>query len=240
MSTEATAVQKKLFNEASAAKLPKLICTGYVAKIGEGKPSKSGNYNVNPIEINGFGAARNATVYVLTRPEWFETDEAGNPTFRPDALSQVEGGSAMQFVYRRNIRGRGSVSILEGVCGSEERFEKLQEEFLTTDGIDDENDSAEVIERILQNNLLPKDGEQGFEIGYTLSQQRTKTDEKDENGKFIYLLDNRYEVSNFWEATEKAKESHRKSAEKSAKRAAENGKPVSVKVTFATGENTPF
>ncbi len=232
MSTGTETAQKKLFNEASAARLPKLVCTGYVNKIGEGKASKSGVYNVNPIDIQGIGASRNQTVYLLTRPEWFEVDDNGYPTFKPDSLSQVEGGSSMQFVYRRNIKGRGTISVLEGVCGSAERFENLQEAFLAAEGISDDTDSAEIIEGLLQTYLVAKDGESPYEIGYTLKQQQTKTGEKDEDGKNIYLLDNRYELESFWEATPEAKKKFRISAEKSAKRAAENGKPVSFKVCF--------
>ncbi len=233
MSTAAEQTQKKLFNEASAAKLPKLVCTGYVSKIGEGKASKSGVYNVNPVEIQGIGASRNATVYLLTRPEWFEVDDQGYASFRPDSLQDVEGGAGMLFVYRKNIKGRGTLSNLEGLCGSTERFENLQEAFLTAPGITDDTDSPQVIEELLTKYLLPADGEAAFEIGYTLTQRRTKTAEKDENGKNVYLLENSYELSEFWEATDKAKAKYIASAEKSAKRNAENGKPISFKVCFS-------
>ncbi len=249
MSNTAQATEKKkLFQEASAPKLPKLICTGYVARIGEGKESKSGVYNVNSIEIEGIGASRSQTVYLLTRPDWFEVNEEGYASFRPDSLLQLEGGKGMHFVYTKNIKEKnrqkgksvGSISLLEGVCGNQERFENIQEAFLTTPGVTDENDSAEVIERILKQHLVAKDGEPYVEIGYVLKQQRTKTDEVDEDGNTIYLLSKNYELDTFWEVTEENKKKKFESCEKSAERAKAEGKPVSIKCSFTLGDGPGF
>lgn len=236
MSNEATAAKKTVFNEASAGKKPTLVCTGYVSKVDETHPAKSGNYNVTPIHINGIGASLNTTVYLLTRPEWFEVDGDGRPSFKPNDLAKVEGGNAMLFVYRKNIAGRGTVSNLLGIAGNQERYEDLANTLLTTDGVNE--DDGAVVTHVLTDKLVAKEGTEAFKVGYVLQQQRTKTDEVNEEGKHEYLLENRYEIKDFFEITEEALKKYRKAAEKSAKKAQETGVPVTFKTAFDDG--TPF
>ncbi len=242
MSTQTAKETRKGFRQASATRKPTLACIGYVAAVGEGKESKSKKYNVNPIEINGLAAGPNTTVYLLTRPEWFELDAEGNPSFRPDRLEEVEGGSGILFVYQKNIAQKGNVSLLQGVAGNEDRFGDLAETLLTKSVIINGkeetaagDESAAVIEKLLEDFLVAGDGESPFEIGYVLRQQSTKTDDVDADGKAIYVLENRYEVSEWFEATEANKKKFRKRAEKSAEKAKAAGEPVHFKVTFDEG-----
>lgn len=238
MSNEATATKKTVFNEASAGKKPTLVCTGYVSKVDETNPSKSGNYNVTPIHINGIGASLGTTIYLLTRPEWFEVDGDGRPAFKPNDLDKVEGGKAMLFVYRKNIAGRGTVSNLQGLAGNQDRYEDLADALLTSDGITDEDNGGDVITKVLTSKLVAAEGKEAFIIGYVLQQQRTKTDEVNEEGKHEYLLENKYEVKDFFEVTPEALKKYRKAAEKSAKKAQETSTPITFKVCF--DEATPF
>ena len=238
MSTAQATERKRGFREASAARKPTLVCTGYVAGVPESKESASGKYNVTTVEINGLGASPNARVYLLTRPEWFETNEDGFPAFRPDSLEKVEGGRSMLFVYQKNIAQVGNTSVIQGLAGNEERFDTLAEALLSDPKTSDESDSAEAIQNIIEKLLVAKEGQTPFEIGYILKQQRNKTDDVDEDGKPIYVLENRYEVSEWFEATEANKKKYRKSAEKSRAKSDEAGEAVRFKVTF--DEGTPF
>lgn len=236
---------KRGFREAPAKKLPTLVCTGYVSKVHEGKaPDKSAGkiYTVNRVDINGYGGSRNVSVYLLSLPEWFATDldEEGvkRPAFRPTSLEEEEGGASKLFVYRKNIRAVSDdvPSTLQGLAGTEDRFYDLCDALLDAEGIDGP-ESPKVISDTLTAFLTPE-GEEPVEIGYVLKQKRTKTDDVDEDGKAIYILENSYEISDWWEPTEANKKKYRKSAEKSAERAAEKGEPVTFKVAFEQG--TPF
>lgn len=236
----ATAEQaKKLsFNKAGYKRLPKRFCTGYVATVEDGRESKSGNFNTVTVEINGLGGSTNHKVYPCTRPEWFALDEEGNPTFQPSDYDSVEGGEKLKIVYANNIAQQDGVSTLRGLCGSEDRFDTLQEAFLSDPEVSDDNKSAKAVERILDNILVAKQGEEPFEIGYTLKQQQVKTDKKNAEGKFIYINTKYYDIDNFWEATEKNKAAIRKRVEKAAKKAEDEGETFYQKVAF--DEGTPF
>lgn len=229
----ATAEQaKKSFNKAGYKKLPRLHCTGYVALVEDGRESKSGNFNTVTVEINGLGGSRNTKVYPCTRPEWFELDAEGNPTFQPSNYDNVEGGKKLQMVYANNISQEGGVSTLQGLCGSEERFDALQEAFLTNPNVADENKSAKAVESILDELLVAKQGEEPFEIGYTLKQQQIKTDKKNAEGKPVYINTKFYEIDTYWEATDKNKSAIRKRVEKAAEKAEAAGEPCYQKVAF--------
>ncbi len=228
----------KGFREASAQRLPTLICTGYVAAVTDGRLSKSGKYNTVTVEINGLAGSRNTKVFPCTRPEWFATNEEGQPTFNPASLDKVEGGDSIKFVYANNLAQSGETSTLEGLCGSAERFEALQDALLSNPEVQDPETSAEAVASVLDEILVARQGEEPFEIGYKLTQQREKTVDKDEDGKTIYIYTKNYEVSEWFEATEKNKKRYRKIAEDSAEKAREAGKPITFKVCFDNG--TPF
>lgn len=237
MSNEATATKKIKFNEASAGTKPTLVCTGYVSQVEDTAISKkSGNYNVTPISINGIGASQNTKIWLCTRPEWFEVDGDGNPSFRPDDLKKVEGGKSMHFVYSVNISGKEGISNLLGLSGNEDRFGDLSTLLFTTPGVTEE-DGVELT-KVLRNFLVAKEGKEPFTIGYILKQQRTKTDAVDENGKAVYVLEKNYELDDYFEVTPEALKKYRRAAEKSARKAEENGTAVTFKIAY--DEATPF
>lgn len=231
--------RERLFAAADADKMPTLVCVGYVFHIGEGHPSKSGVYNVNPVEIQPYGGGRETKFQFLSRPEWFALDGEGRPAFRPKDLKNAEGGKSMTFVYKKMINGRNEMSALEGLAGNAERLGLLEETLVDTPGLDGD-ESATVLEGIFNDVLIAKDGEDAVEIGYILKQQRVKTDEVDENGKAVYILDKGYELANFWEVTSKNKKKYRDIAEKSAARNKAKGEAISFKVCFDEGVSAPF
>lgn len=231
--------RQRQFAAADADIIPTLVCTGYVFKVGEGHLAKSENYNVNPIEIQPFGGGRPITQQFLSRPDWFALDGEGKPSFRPKSLRTADGGKAMLYVYQKMMNGKGTMSALEGLAGTEERLCKLEDALIAAEGLDGE-ESASVLEGVFQNVLIAKDGEDPVEIGYILKQRRQKTDDVDENGKRIYVRDKGYDLDGFWQVNDKNKKKYRKIAEQSAERQKAKGEPVSFKVCFDEGQSAPF
>lgn len=212
-----TQTEKRLFREASARKLPSLACIGEVTEVGEGKLSNSGNYIVQPISLSAREAGKDLRTNLLYKPEWFEYG------FDPDTFQEIEGGSSMESVYRRNISGRGGLSTLSGLAGSDEEFERLQGILLDLTEV-----TAEVVQEALSNFFL--DPERDMLIGYVAQQQRTKTDRTNpETGKAIYIAENRYEVGSYFRVDEKTIKSLSNRAKKS------NG---NFRLTFEAG--VPF
>ncbi|MEN6587810.1 MAG: hypothetical protein ABFE02_17350 [Sulfuricella sp.] len=177
--------------------MPTLANVGYVSDLGEPKATESGTYVNQPITIEGIGGSRGIRVNLLYRPEWFVEG------FNPDELEKIEGGSGMLFVYRKNIAARGSLSVLAGLCGSDEVFAALQGQILDLPEV-----TAEAVHDVLQAALI--DGN-APNFGYTLKQKRTKTG-VGEDGKNVSALENQYEVDQFWYATEKNQKAMRKRA----------------------------
>ena len=193
MSKTQNTENKRGFAEASAPKLPTLVCVGQVGEVGEAKVSESGEYVVQPIKINALGAGKNMTIYFLYRPEWFREG------FRPDELKKLEDGKGKHFVYAKMISSRGGISFLRGLCGSQEAFDSLAEELFNLEEITLES-VQETFKNFFENNVT-ETGDKVL-VGYVLKQDRTDTGEKDEEGHKIYLLENRYNVDKFFEPTE--------------------------------------
>lgn len=230
---------QRKFAAADASRKPTLVCTGYVFKVGEGHPSTSGVYNVNPIEIQPFGGGRAITYQFLTRPEWFELDSDGKPSFRPRSLEKADGGKSMLFVYQKMMNGEGTMSALEGLAGTPERLAALEDALTETEGLDGD-ESANILEGIFKDILLAAPGSDPVEIGYVLKQARNKTGFKNAEGRAEYVLDNKYDLGEFWEVTEKNKKQYRKIAEKSAARTQAKDEPISFKICFDEGVSAPF
>ncbi len=232
-----TAEAKKLsFNKAGYKQLPTLVCTGYVADVSDGRESESGKFNIVTVEINGLGGSKNAKLYPCTRPEWFALDEEGNPSFRPSDYDDVEGGEKLKIVYANNINQQDGVSTLKGLCGSDERFDALQEAFFTNPDVTDADKSAKAIESILDGLLVAKQGEDPFEIGYVLRQDTVKG-KKLANGKYEYLRTKYYKIDTWFEATDENKKKYRAIAKKSAKKAEDAGETCMYKVCFDDGNS---
>ena len=207
------------FQEASAADMPRRVCVGTVGEVGEPHPSKNeknpGRYIVQPISIDPMGSGTAITVYFLYRPEWLQ------PGFNPRSIADQfddspEGkkdAEGVLSVYRSNIAGKGSISTLRGLCGSEEAFTKLAHRLLSLEDTSNMEAVADVLRTFFSED------NQGVMIGYVLQQQSTKTDEVDpDTGKNVYVKENRYQIArkNGWfEYSEKAIERYKKAAEKS-------------------------
>lgn len=198
--------------------MPTLACIGSVVEIGDGKISSTGKYVVQPINLGALEAGKDLRLNFLYKPEWLT---AG---FDPSSLEEVEGGDSMLSVYRRHISGRGALSTLSGIAGTDERFEALSATLL---GLEDV--SAENVQQALTEFFLGGDAED-VQIGYIAKQQSTRTDDiNPQTGKNIYVLENRYEVSSFFRVDEKTIKSLANRANKS------NGK---FRLTFEAG--VPF
>jgi len=185
-----TATQVFGFRAAEADALPKLACLGYVEKLGEGKITQKGVYHMQTIHIAPMESGKKGVVNFLYVPEWLD---AG---FNPATLKEEADGKALYFLYGKNIMSRQSMSVLQGIAGSEENFNTLSYNLITT-----EDKSPEGIQAVLQNFF----NEVGPTIGYVLQQRREKTGEVDENGKAIYELQPGYEVGSFFHPTDSEK-----------------------------------
>jgi len=205
-----TAVEGLLsFREAAAADMPKLVCVGYVDAVGDGKVSESGKYIVQPISLAAYGAGRRARVNFLYRPEWIV------PAFDPNTIAEMvdddEEAKKILSVYRRNINGRGSISTLRGLAGSDVGFERLSHRILSLPDA-----SIEGVQMVLTEFFEERQQSGSPEIGYVLKQQATRTDQIDEeSGKAIWIKENRYEVDSFFDVNDKALAKWTKAAAKS-------------------------
>jgi hypothetical protein len=205
------------FAEASAKRMPTLICVGTVGEVGEGhlsKPNEDGvsNYIVQPISIEPLDAGRSTKVQLLYRPNWFV------PGFQPETLKELDGGEGMHFVYGRNINSRGSISVLRGLTGSPETFKDLAVQLLSLDvpqGAD--GPSIEDVQKTLTDFFEGNVDASGEKVKfiYELRQQYTKTNELNAEGKPIYLAENRYQLQQIMDFNEKNLKSQRIRAEKS-------------------------
>lgn len=240
------------FAEPSNRKLPTLGCVGRVTEVGDVVVSKSEKYLVLPISIEPFGAGKKQTAYPCFRPEWlragFDPDTA---LYDPETAEELsEGGKSAHFVYEKNIRaprGASSVSTLRGLAGSDAAFDTLANALLTIPSGDLETEEAltkfigdltKTFKSFFRNNKGP-DG-QPRKFIYILVQQKTDTGEVepilDEAGndtgrtRKIYVLENRYEISNFLDFTQK-------NVDKMIARAKKNEVKNPFKWTYA---NEPF
>lgn len=204
------------FKEAAAEPLPLKICVGYVVDVGEPKVTatkfredgyQKTNYINQPIMIAGLGSSPNTKLNWLYRPEWLSVDF--DPEKLGDMIDDEKEAKAVHFVYSRNIRGRQSTSVLQGLCGNKENFQTLSGRLLSLK----EPENMDAVRDVLSTFFL--EDVSGNPIGYKLRQKFSKTGEVDDNGKAVYIADNRYEISEFFEYSEELMEKFRAGAEKS-------------------------
>ena len=211
------------FAKTSAQKKPSLACIGRVIDVGEAAATKSGDYYLVPIEIEGYGAARSTKTNFMFRGDWFGSK------FNPESLLKIDGGSSLYFVFGKNIDQNGSTSVLRGIAGKSENFDKLAGELQALPGVEDgEIDPVQVsdtLRRVLVDEGL------GNLVGYVLSQKKEDTGEVDENGNRIKILTPYYEIKEFAEPTQKWRDRQKK-------RAAANT-DNSFRVTF-TEDDIPY
>jgi len=163
--------------------MPSLACIGEVSEVPEGKLSSTEMYIVQPVKIRAAGPGRSLKINVLYRPEWLDRD------FDPNSLNDAEGGSKVLAVYRRNIAGKGTISTLKGLSGSDVAFGQLAENLLSLTA-----QSITSVENALREFFTVTN--EGTQFIYVLKQGKQKVGE-DENGKTIYELTSNYEVSEF-------------------------------------------
>lgn len=220
MANTATAVNEEFngFREAEASEKPTLLCVGTVGEVEDAHISKSEDYVVQPIKIEALDAGRNQTLYLLYRPEWLTR------SFNPASMKDEHPGPF--FVYGKNIATKDGYSNLRGLAGSQEAFVSLAKQLIGITA-NDEGPNMEAVTKVLRDFFAANVDAEGNsrKIGYELRQQQTKTDEVDEDGKAIYLRENRYEVKSYFDVTEKGLATAKRRAERS------NGK---VKFTFAS------
>lgn len=211
------------FKDTSARKMPTLACLGRVQEVEEAAASKSGNYIMVPIKIEGYGASRSTRTQFMYRADWLD------PNFNPESLLQFEGGNGLYFVYGKNINQKGQISTLKGVVGAkEEPFEALSSQLQALPGVGTEDGpKPEDVAATLRTFLVD---EGNGEFGYILRQQRTKAGE-DAEGKPVYTFEPYYEIAEFGSGDEKWREKQYKRAERTP-----NG---SFRVCF-TEEDAPF
>ena len=196
-----TQTETMTFPKAEARPKPTLICVGNVVEVGDGYISgKSGtDYVVIPIAIDPLDGGRRCKTYFTHRPEWLVA------SFKPHLLQREAPGAF--FVYRKNIADEEEASLLRGLAGSVDAFNKLANILLnlpldaTICGPNPETTTLALRDFFTNNidsNGLP------VKVGYELQQQRTKTDDIDpETGKNIYLNTANYNVARFWDVNEK-------------------------------------
>ena len=186
------------FTRAEASPMPTLICVGVVGAVGEGKISSTEKYIVQPIDVEGLDAGRNQRVYWLYRPEWLVKG------FKPSKLKEVDEGA--YFVYSKNIDSEDAFSVLRGLAGSQQAFERISNALLRLPVAPGTNgpsiqDVEETLREFFNDNLV--NGEPA-RIGYILQQDAVKTDEVDETtGKNIYMRTKRYKVLDWFDVTMK-------------------------------------
>lgn len=188
--------------EASAQRLPTLLCLGFVSEVGEAAISKSEYYVTVPVSISGLEAGRSTKTYFSTIPEWLT--KGFNPATL-DTRKKADGGNGTAFVYSKNIAGKNGLSLLQGVSGSKEKFGQLFGQLVRlpipegTDG-----PALEDIGETLKNFLLGNVGTDGEpqKFIYELKQQATDSGEVGEDGKKIWVLENRYNVQAYYEFNE--------------------------------------
>lgn len=192
------------FDTPDALPMPTKVNVGVVTEVSDGYISpKSGNYIVQPIQLEALDAGQNTKVYLLYRPEWFVKG------FRVKNLAEVEGErKGAHWVYLRHIRDTEEMSYLRGLCGSDEAFDRLGGIIfnlpVNEQGFHELEDVSAAIRDFLLNNV--DESGNPVKVGYVLSQARVKTGEKDADGKNVYRLEKKYNLAGknpFFDATEK-------------------------------------
>jgi hypothetical protein len=192
------------FSNPTVEAKPILFCIGQLAEISEPKPTATGTYYLCSVKIAGNGASRDQYTNFMFRPEWFG---AG---FNANIFDQQEGGKGLKFIYRKNIAAREADSLLRAICGAgeegDELFETLSNTIQAVPAPDFESESTtddEILEYVrkvvdtIREIVLPEGP--GPQLGFKLKQGQDKVEgEFDEAGKPLRVLNDRYEVAEFF------------------------------------------
>jgi hypothetical protein len=170
--------------------LPDIVCLGAVSNVGPVKLSEKGRYHVLPVTLSGLKntASRDATLYLLFRPEWFE------PGFTPARLDQKDEAERVDFsIFRRQIAAKEGNAYLQVLAG--EDFGSLSQ---TIDNLPER--SAEAIADAISSVIHNK------EVGYILRQEKEKQDDGTKS------LTDRYQVARLFTPDRKSLEYWEKAA----------------------------
>jgi len=201
MSYNTESSESYAFGVADAQMKPRLACIGYVSEVGEGHISQSGYYVVQPVRLEALDAGQSTKVQVLYRPEWL------THTFKPKTLKDGdEQTQKSHFVYQKNIRVNSGISVLQGLCGTDEAFGDFMNKTARLPKAEGtEGPSIEDVQKCWTEFFDGNRNADGTpaQVGYILRQRRTKSDEVDENGKPVYILEDGYEVESFFYVNDK-------------------------------------
>lgn len=199
-----------------------LVCVGTLGSFGDVVQSKTEGspYYMESVEIRPSGDGQKTKFRLLWAPEFFGSD------FDPSGLDKGQ-----TFVYKKNISSLDGPSLLEGLCGSAEEWENLQEA-VTSLGTEPDADSVHEVLSTFLGNLGP------VPFIYTMKQERkvdgTKENDKGETVK-RYIAGEYYEVDEIQHLTEKNVKALVRRVEKNNERiekAEKAGKEVPVKIIF--------
>lgn len=208
---------RRTFTKPPAAPKPTLICAGKVTEVKDAYLSaKSQKYYVVPIQLTGMDGGLDQKVYWLFHPEFFKG-------YTPSELIELaeDDKGAYRIFCQHIAQESGKVSHLQGLATTEEAFDEISSRLLSL-GVDAITENPTLVSDTLREFLIDENGDNV--VGYVLRQQQEATDEKDENGKTIYVPSKWMEVGGYWEVNDK---NVKKQAEKAAK---SKGK---VKMTYS-------
>jgi hypothetical protein len=215
------------FAKMEAKSLPTQAVAGKVISVGPFTPSKGsgGVYITGPVEVAAFDAGKGEKIYFTFRPEWFthEFHEAVNEVSGVEAYFQRENGEdtyqktngetknaakSFAFVYQSNIANGDNNSFLQCMFPDEELFEKFVAAAFAQE-IDAAEPDLDKLNEFLREQF------DGKLIGYILKQVQIKTEKVNEQGKAVYIKDNKRAISSYFPVTEAKCKQLIKSAEKS-------------------------
>ena len=195
-----------------AKAMPTQANAAVVSEVGPVAPSKSGGiYLVCPIKLAAYDSGRGETIYFCFRPEWFteafqkEVDEAASleqyfkdnyaeETYEKNG-EQKNVATSFSFVYMANIANGDNNSLLQCLFPDETQFDDFCAKLLAQN-IDAAEPDLEALTSFLSENLVDR------KIGFIQKQASIKTDKIGENGKPVYLKDNKYKIDSYFPITE--------------------------------------
>ncbi|CAB4142509.1 hypothetical protein UFOVP434_15 [uncultured Caudovirales phage] len=213
------------FAKMEAKAMPTQVNAAKISEVGPIAPSKSGGvYLVCPIKVDAYDSGRGETFYFCFRPEWF-TSQFQEEVLQAESLEKyfqethgedvyekngVEKNVAtsFSFVYTSNIANGDNNSLLQCLFPDSDEFDAFTEKLLQLN-IDAAEPDLEALTKFLSEQLLDR------KIGFVQKQAQIKTDRVNENGKPIYMKDNKYNVSSYFPITEAKVKSWVKSAKNS-------------------------
>jgi hypothetical protein len=213
------------FAKMEAKGMPTQANAASVGQVGPVAPGKNeGIYLVCPIKLDAYDSGRGETVYFCFRPEWFTEafqkevaeaaslekyfeDNYGDQTYTKNN-EEKNVAKSFSFVYQSNIANGDNNSLLQCLFPEETDFDNFCAAVLELN-IDAAEPDLEKLNEFLTEALG------GRKIGFIQKQAQIKTDKIGENGKPVYMKDNKYKIASYFPITEAKVKQMQKSAAKS-------------------------